>query len=66
MCGFQDHFVATHMVAFARDQGIGSFLAGNLFAFMGLFGLIGVLGSGYLSDRSVQFCQQQFASLRVR
>ena len=51
ICGFQDHFVATHMVAFARDQGLGSLLAGNVFAFMGLFGLIGVLGSGYLSDR---------------
>ena len=51
ICGFQDHFVATHMVAFARDQGLGSLLAGNVFAFMGLFGLVGVLGSGYLSDR---------------
>ena len=51
ICGFQDHFVATHMVALARDQGIGVFLAGNLFAVMGLFGLAGVIGSGYLSDR---------------
>ena len=51
ICGFQDHFVATHVVAFARDQGIGVLLAGNLFAFMGLFGLVGVIGSGYLSDR---------------
>jgi MFS family permease len=51
ICGFQDHFVATHIVAFARDQGLSYVLAGNVFAFMGLFGLIGVLGSGYLSDR---------------
>ena len=51
ICGFQDHFMATHVVAFARDQGIGGVLAGKLFAFMGLFGLLGVLSSGYLSDR---------------
>ena len=50
ICGFQDFFVATHVVAFALDQGVGSVLAGNLLALMGLFGLIGVLGSGLLAD----------------
>ena len=39
-CGFQDFFVATHVVAFALDQGIGSVLAGNILALMGLTGLI--------------------------
>ena len=50
ICGFQDFFVATHIVAFARDQGVGSVLAGNLLALMGLMGLIGVLASGLLAD----------------
>ena len=51
MCGFQDHFVALHAVELAREHGVGSLLARNLFAVMGLFGLAGVLASGYLSDR---------------
>ena len=51
ICGGQDFFVATHVVAFATDQGLTSSLAGNLFAMMGLFGLIGVLGTGFLCDR---------------
>ena len=49
-CGFQDFFVATHVVAFALDRGIGSVLAGNLLALMGLTGLVGVLASGVLAD----------------
>jgi predicted MFS family arabinose efflux permease len=51
MCGFQDFFVATHVVAFARDQGMGAVVSGNLFAFMGLVGLAGVLMTGFVSDR---------------
>jgi nitrate/nitrite transporter NarK len=50
ICGFQDFFVATHIVAFALDQGVGPVLAGNMLALMGLLGLIGVLISGLLSD----------------
>ena len=50
ICGFQDFFMATHVVAFARDQGMGSVLAGNMLALMGLMGLIGVLSSGVLAD----------------
>ena len=50
ICGFQDFFVATHVVAFATDTGIDHVLAGNLLALMGLMGLIGVLASGLLSD----------------
>jgi MFS family permease len=50
ICGFQDFFVATHLVAFAQDQGVGSVLAGSLLAWMGLMGLVGVLLSGVLSD----------------
>ncbi|MCI0792396.1 MAG: MFS transporter [Chloroflexi bacterium] len=50
VCGFQDFFVATHIVAFALDRGIGVVLAGNMLALMGLMGLAGVLLSGVLSD----------------
>ncbi len=50
ICGFQDFFVATHVVAFATDTGIDHVLAGNLLALMGLMGLMGVLASGLLSD----------------
>ncbi len=52
ICGFNDFFVATHVVAFAQDRGISTFLAGNLLAVMGLTGLLGVVLSGSLSDRS--------------
>ena len=50
ICGFQDFLVATHVVAFALDTGMGTVVAGNLLAFMGLMGLLGVLASGYLAD----------------
>ena len=50
VCGFQDFFVATHVVAFALDQGMGSLLAGNVLALMGVLGLLGVLTSGVLAD----------------
>ena len=51
ICGFQDFFVATHVVAFARDQGMGAVVSGNLFALMGLVGVSGVLMTGFVSDR---------------
>ena len=51
LCGFQDFFVATHVVAFARDQGMGAVASGNVFALMGLVGLAGVLMTGFVSDR---------------
>ena len=51
ICGFQDFFVATHIVAFAQDTGVGEILAGNILAFMGLAGLVGVLLSGALADK---------------
>ena len=50
ICGIQDFFVSIHIVAFARDQGVGPVLAGNLLALMGLMGLMGVLASGLLAD----------------
>lgn len=50
VCGIQDFFVSTHVVAFATDHGVGPVVAGNVFALMGLMGLLGVLGAGILSD----------------
>ena len=51
ICGFQDFLVATHVVAFALDEGVDVLLAGNMLAFMGLTGLAGVLLAGVLNDR---------------
>jgi predicted MFS family arabinose efflux permease len=52
ICGLDDFFVATHVVAFATDRGVDTLLAGNLLALMGLTGLIGLLASGLVSDRA--------------
>lgn len=52
ICGFQDFFIATHVVAFALDQQVTPLVAGNMLAFMGLFGLAGVLATGLWTDRS--------------
>lgn len=51
ICGFQDFFVATHIVSFATDNGISQNIAGQILAFMGLSGIIGVILSGILSDK---------------
>lgn len=50
ICGVQDFFVATHVVAFAEDTGMGPLHAGNVLALMGLTGLLGVLLAGWWSD----------------
>jgi predicted MFS family arabinose efflux permease len=52
ICGCDDFFVTTHIVAFAQDRGVDAFLAGNLLALMGLTGLLGVVAGGALSDRA--------------
>ena len=52
ICGFNDFFVATHVVAFAQDRGVDAYLAGNLLALMGLTGLLGVVAAGVWGDRS--------------
>jgi predicted MFS family arabinose efflux permease len=52
ICGFDDFFVSTHVVAFAQDRGVDSLLAGNLLAFMGLTGLIGLVATALASDRA--------------
>ena len=51
ICGFHDFLMATHIVAFALDQGMSSIVSGNMLAFMGLAGLAGVLAAGFFTDR---------------
>lgn len=51
ICGFDDFFVTTHVVAFSQDRGVDAFLAGNMLAVMGLTGLVGVVAGGAFSDR---------------
>jgi predicted MFS family arabinose efflux permease len=52
LCGLDDFFVSTHVVALAQDRGLDAFLAGNLLALMGLAALVGVVASGAWSDRA--------------
>jgi MFS family permease len=52
ICGFDDFFVTTHVVAFAQDKGLNALFAGNLLALMGLTALVGVLAAGAWGDRS--------------
>jgi predicted MFS family arabinose efflux permease len=61
ICGFDDFFVATHVVAFAQDRGVDGMLAGNLLAFMGLTGLLGLLATGLVSDRAGPVWTSAFA-----
>ncbi|MGI9409134.1 MAG: MFS transporter [Hyphomicrobiaceae bacterium] len=51
ICGFHDFFVSTHIVAFVQDRGGSASLAGNLLALMGLMMLLGVMASGWASDK---------------
>lgn len=51
ICGLNDFFVSTHVVAFAQDRGLDTLLAGNLLALMGVVGLIGVITAGVLGDK---------------
>jgi predicted MFS family arabinose efflux permease len=52
LCGFDDFFVSTHVVAFAQDRGVDALLAGHLLALMGLVGFAGVITAGTWSDRT--------------
>lgn len=50
LCGLDDFFVTTHIVAFAQDRGVDAIFAGQLLAAMGLAGFVGVIASGAWSD----------------
>jgi predicted MFS family arabinose efflux permease len=51
ICGLDDFFVGTHVVAFAQDRGVDALFAGNLLALMGLTSLIGLVATAIISDR---------------
>jgi len=52
VCGLDDFFVTTHLVAYAEDSGVSQLFAGNLLAVMGLAALIGVLLAGAFGDKT--------------
>src|SRR4030095_16154394 len=47
ICGLDDFFVTTHVVAFAQDRGLTPLIAGNLLALMGLTGPARGTSSGF-------------------
>ena len=51
ICGLDDFFVTTHVVAMAQDSGLDPLFSGHLLALMGLTGLAGVIAAGIESDR---------------
>lgn len=52
VCGLTTNgLIGTHLIAFCGDRGIPPVQAAGLLALMGVFDLIGVTASGWLSDR---------------
>ncbi|MCP3688146.1 MAG: MFS transporter [Gammaproteobacteria bacterium] len=49
VCGFQLAFVTVHMPSYLSDRGFDSYVAATSLALIGLFNILGSLGSGYLS-----------------
>ena len=49
ICGLDDFFVTTHVVAMAEDSGLDPLFSGHLLALMGLTGLAGVIAAGFES-----------------
>ena len=49
-CGFQLAFVTVHLPAYLVDRGLSIQVGGWTLAIIGLFNIIGSLGSGYLSN----------------
>jgi MFS family permease len=50
-CGFQLAFVTVHLPSYLLDRGLGADIGAWTIAFIGLFNIIGSLGSGWLSGR---------------
>lgn len=50
VCGSGDFWMITHLIPFATDKGISPYTAGNIMAWYGLLGLLGVLMAGPASD----------------
>ncbi|MBV9347837.1 MAG: MFS transporter [Pseudolabrys sp.] len=50
-CGFQLAFVTVHLPAYLIDRGLSAQIGAWTIAAIGLFNIIGSIGSGYLGDR---------------
>jgi MFS family permease len=50
-CGFQLAFVTVHLPSYLLDRGLGADIGAWTIALIGLFNIIGSLGSGWLSGR---------------
>jgi MFS family permease len=50
-CGFQLAFVTVHLPSYLLDRGLGADIGAWTIAFIGLFNIVGSLGSGWLSGR---------------
>jgi MFS family permease len=50
-CGFQLAFVTVHLPAYLLDRGLGADIGAWTIGFIGLFNIVGSLGSGWLSGR---------------
>ena len=52
VCGLTTNgLIGTHFIPAAHDHGMGEVVAASLLALIGIFDVIGTLGSGYLTDR---------------
>ncbi len=52
VCGWTTNgIVSTHFIPSAHDHGMGATMAAGLLAVVGIFDLIGTIGSGWLTDR---------------
>jgi MFS family permease len=50
-CGFQLAFVTVHLPSYLLDRGLGADIGAWTIGFIGLFNIVGSLGSGWLSSR---------------
>jgi MFS family permease len=50
-CGFQLQFITVHLPAYLIDRGLSATIGGWTIASIGLFNIVGSLGSGWLGDR---------------
>ena len=50
-CGFQLAFVTVHLPAYLVDRGLSAEVGGWTMAVIGLFNIVGSLGSGWLGSR---------------
>ena len=50
-CGFQLAFITVHLPSYLIDRGLSAEVGGWTLAVIGIFNIIGSLGSGWLSNR---------------